>query len=194
MKGIGYSDSDIVRIRNSYILKRYNDLGLYNKINDILCYLFLYGFSREELIIITRTFPTIYSYSIDIIKNKFLGLRGLGYSNEEIRMMIVKYPALFGRDIKDIKIKKNFFEKIGIGDIVVNNSHFLMQSFDLVFARYMFYRGLGIRIDHGNMNLLFMKQAAFVKKYGKTNKQLIMLYNYDEYMKKIRSKNKEKVM
>mgnify|MGYP003290674024 CR=1 FL=1 len=194
MKELGYSNSDITKIRNNCILKNYSEITLYNKINNILCYLFLYGYSMEELIEITRRFPSLYCFSIDTLKNKIENIESLGYSKEEIIKITIKLPALFGKDINDIRRKKRFYDQIGIGDIVVNNTFYLTQNLDLTFARYMFYRSLGVKIDHGNMNLLFMSQESFVKKYGKTNKQLIMLYNYQEYLEKRRTNIKKQVM
>ena len=43
---------------------------------------------------------------------------------------------------------------------------------------------MGIKIDRGNANMLFMKQELFVNKFGKTNEQLMILYNYQEYLEK----------
>ena len=194
MKKLGYNNNDIIKIRNNYILKKYSELTLYNKISDIILYLFLYGYSKQELIGITRKFPSLYCYSIDSLKSKIENIESLGYSKEEIIKMTIKNPTLFGKDIKDIKRKKKFYEQIGLGDIIVNNPFYLTQNIDLTFARYMFYHSQGVKIDHGNMNLLFMKQEDFVKKFGKTNEQLIILYNYDEYLQKRKTKVEKQVM
>ena len=81
---------------------------------------------------------------------------------------------------------------MNIGDIIINDSNHLRQSFELSFARYWFYHRMGIQIDRGNANLLFMRQDDFVNKFGKTNQQLIVLYNYDEYLEKQKVKSRKK--
>ena len=51
---------------------------------------------------------------------------------------------------------------------------------------------MGIKIDRGNANMLFMRQEIFINKFGKTNEQLIKLYNYNEYLEKKKAKSKKK--
>jgi len=136
-------------------------------------------------------FTSLYAYSTEFIKERFNDLFEIGYTKEEIIKMTKKMPSLFGRDIDDIRRKKKFYDMLNIGDCIVRDPLRLSQSLELSFARYMFYHRIGIKIDRGNAKILFMRQGDFVNKYGKTNQQLIVLYNYDEYLKKRRVKIKK---
>lgn len=101
-------------------------------------------------------------------------------------------PSIFGRNLDDLILKKKFYDQINIGDILVRDSIHLSQSIELSFARYVFYHRMGIKIDRGNANMLFMKQELFISKFGKTNEQLMKIYNYDEYLEKRKAKLKKK--
>jgi len=68
----------------------------------------------------------------------------------------------------------------------------MMQSVNLSFARYMFYKNKDINIDMSNYRLLFINQKEFIKKYGINNKELLDLYNYLEY--KDRNKDRKLVL
>ena len=54
-----------------------------------------------------------------------------------------------------------------------------MQGINLSYARYMFYKSLGININMNNYRKLFVGQVEFKNRYGKNNKQLVDLYKYD---------------
>ena len=184
MKSLGYTDKDIEKIVSNYALCKYNDEELYNKISDIFNYLLVLGYLDKGIIKMTISQPLIYGLSIESIKQKIDNLLEIGYGFEDIIKITVKFPLLFCKNISDIKIKKRFYEQIGINDLIINNPRCLAQSMKLSFARYMFYYRIGIKINRGNYMLLFMKQSEFVKKHGKTSKQLIDLYSYDEYLEK----------
>ena len=192
MKSLGYNDKEMDRIKNAYIFRKYTEMGLYNKISDIFNYLLMYGYTNEEIIKISVTFPTIYAFSIDSIKERINDFIELGYTKEEMIKITTKMPSLFGRNIDDIRIKKRFYDQIDIGDIIVKAPIHFSQSIELSFARYVFYYRMGIKIDRGNANMLFMRQDLFISKFGKTNEQLMILYNYNEYLEKKKAKSKKK--
>ena len=60
----------------------------------------------------------------------------------------------------------------------------IMQSIDLSYARYTFYKSIGIEITMNNYLLLFYNQQKFKKKYGISNKELIDMFNIEEDTKK----------
>ena len=60
-----------------------------------------------------------------------------------------------------------------------------MQSVELSCARYMFYRDNGKVIDMDNYEILFMNQKSFIKKHGKSNKELRDEYGYEEFKRGI---------
>ena len=192
MKSLGYNDKEIDKIKKSYVLNNYSDIELYDKVSDIFNYLLVVGYTNDEIIKISKCFPAIFVFSIDKIKMRFDSLLELGYTKEEVLKMTKKMPSLFGRSIDDIRNKKKFYDQINIGDIIVRDPIHFCQSIELSFARYVFYHRIGMKIDRGNANLLFMRQELFVNKFGKTNEQLIALYNYSEYLEKRKTRLKNK--
>jgi len=190
MKEIGYNDKDIEKIINFYINNTYLDESLYIKVRDIFNYFLQLGIKKEDIISITRRYPSIYSYSIDTLEKKNKMFFDFGLSREEFVKQIRIMPFIYGLSEENIKIKKAFYEKIGIFDLVINNPRNLLCSIDMVYARYMFYRTIGIKINRINYRMLFVKERTFVSKYGKNNKTLIELYNFNDFInkKKVRSK------
>ena len=55
-----------------------------------------------------------------------------------------------------------------------------MQSTKLSYARYMFYRARGIRINKVSYKRLFMSQENFETQYGITKAALLKMYPYPE--------------
>ena len=53
-----------------------------------------------------------------------------------------------------------------------------MQSVELSYARYMFYKDRGIDINMNNYLILFMGQRNFYKKYGIEKNEILELYSY----------------
>ena len=54
----------------------------------------------------------------------------------------------------------------------------------MVYARYMFYRTIGIKINKGNYRRLFIRESYFINMYGKNNKTLIELYKFNGFVNK----------
>lgn len=44
MKSLGYNDKEIEKIINNYVLSKYTDVDLYNKISDMFNYLSVFGY------------------------------------------------------------------------------------------------------------------------------------------------------
>ena len=119
-----------------------------------------------------------------IQKEKITDLINLGYSLEIIIEMTKKIPSLFGLSIDTIKEKKDFYDSIGISDILIKNPMMMIQSVKLSYARYMFYKDNNIEINMDNYLLLFLLQEQFKKRYGKDNKEIVDLYSYQNYLEK----------
>ena len=67
-------------------------------------------------------------------------------------------------------------------NLPIVNTHKLVQSVDLSFARYMFYKDNKIEIGMDNYENLFIRNNKFEKKYGITKKALLEKYNYNKYL------------
>ena len=58
-----------------------------------------------------------------------------------------------------------------------------MQSVDLTYARYEFFKEKGIDITIENYIKLFINNKRFEKQYGITKQEILEKYSYDEYIK-----------
>ena len=58
------------------------------------------GYSRAEVIKMTKSQPAIYGLSIDNIKQKIEDMEKLGYSKEEVIKMTKSLPAIYGLSIE----------------------------------------------------------------------------------------------
>ena len=66
----GYTEEEYNEIRNSYVISNYSEEILLKKFINISLFLLKLGYSQEEIIKMTKRLPSIYSYSIENIKQK----------------------------------------------------------------------------------------------------------------------------
>ena len=180
LSSLGYGDKEIDMFINTKELSRFSDEELCCRISDIFEYMLSYGYEKDEIINMSILSIKLFSFDVDMIIRKINNLSRLGYRKDEIIKMTVKYPNIFVLGEESIKIKKIFYDKIGILDVITKHPVYFSKSFDLVYARYVFYYRMGIKITKGNYSLLFLNQRSFINRFGKTNEQLIAMYNYDE--------------
>ena len=109
-------------------------------------------------------------------------LISLGYSHEDVIKMTKVLPSLFGISIENIKQKITFLKQIDLDFIAVDDTKKLMQSIDLTYARYMFFKDRGIVINEENYRRLFYNAKQFEKQYGIDKTTLLERYNYQEYI------------
>ena len=72
-------------------------------------------------------------------------------------------------------------------DLAVINPKLLMQSVDLSYARYMFYKEIGLDVDMSNYRKLFTSNKKFEKTYGVTKQELLEKYSYEKHMEEIKN-------
>ena len=83
--------------------------------------------------------------------------------------------------------KLDFYNSIGLDEFLVSNANRLIQSVNLSYARYMFYKERGIYIDNSNYRLLFIGQDEFFRRYKISNKELVLMYELNrEGLKNVR--------
>ena len=145
------------------------------------------GYSKEEVIKMTKTLPAIYGYSIENMKQKITNIESLGYSKEEVIKMAKTLPTIYGLSIENMKQKIDFYDSINLHDLALLNTKYLMQSVSLSYARYKFYQYKGINVTIDNYKLLFINNKQFENKYKITKKELLEKYNYEEYLKEIQN-------
>lgn len=221
---LGYTEEDYEIIRNNYSINSIKDETLIKKLKDNFNYLLkmgytkeevikmtkslpaIYGlliesmkqkvddmidlgYTKEEVIKITKSFPAIYSLSIESMKQKIEDIIELGYTKEEVIKMAKNLPSIYGLSIENIKQKIEFYDSIGIHELAVINPKQLIQSVNLSYARYSFYKDRGIDIDIKSHKKLFIEQKRFEKAYGITKKELLEKYDYNKYKEEKEKEN-----
>lgn len=136
------------------------------------------GYTKEDIIKMTKTMPQIFCYSIENINQKIDDLVSLGYTKEEVIKITNSFSSIIGLSIENIKQKINFYDSIYIHQLVIEDSKQLMQSISLSYARYQYYLSKGIKIDMSNYHKLFMNNKHFERHYGITKEELLKKYNY----------------
>ena len=221
---LGYTEEDYEIIRNNYAVNQIKDETLIKKLKDNFAFLLKMGYTKEEVIKMTKSSPQIYSYSIENMKQKIEDIISLGYTKEEVIKMtkilpaiygfsiesmkqkiediislgytkeeVIKMtkilPAIYGFSIENMKQKIDFYDSIDMHELAVINPKQLMQSVNLSYARYSFYKDRGIDIDMNNYGKLFVGQKNFEKTYGITKKELLEKYDYNKYKEEKEKEN-----
>ena len=176
---LGYTREDVIKITKTLpSIYGYSIENMKQKIIDIMSL----GYTREEVIRMTKTLPSLYAYSIENMKQKIEDIMSLGYTREEVIKMTKSHPTLYGYSIENIRQKITFYDSIDMHELAIIDSKRLIQSVDLSYARYIFYREKGIEISMNNYGSLFISNKQFEKSYGITKKELLEKYNYRRYM------------
>lgn len=110
---LGYNDGDIKTIIDKNKLNNCKMETLYLKINEISTFLLDFGYSKKELIKITRSCPFIYGYSAINLENKINYLRGLGLDDKEIIKITKRCPEIYGYGIDNLDKKINDMVTLG---------------------------------------------------------------------------------
>ena len=147
------------------------------------------GYSKEDVIKMTKRLPSLYGLSIENIKQKIEDLISLGCDKEDVIKMTQNLPSLYSYSIENIKQKIDFYKIVDLDFIVFEDTKKLMQSVDLTYARYMFFKDKGIEVTRDNYRRLFYSVKIFEKQYGIDKSTLIEKYNYQEYIKNRNSIN-----
>ena len=148
------------------------------KLEDIMSL----GYTKEEVIKMTKTLPTIYGYSIEKMKQKLEDIISLGYIKEEVIKMTKILPSIYSLSIENIKQKIEFYDSINMHALAVVDSKQIMQGIKLTYARYMFYKSRGLEITMENYRKLFTSNKQFEIQYGITKQDLLEMYNYEKDM------------
>ena len=178
----GYTKEESKEILNTYPLNTCKPETLKKKIEEINMYMEKLGYSRAEVIKMTKSQPAIYGYSIDNIKQKIEDMEKLGYSKEKVIKMTKSLLAIYSYSIDTLKQKIDFYDSIGLHELAINDTKQLMQSVSLSYARYMFYKEKSIEITDRSYKKLFIGKKRFEKAYGITKEELLEKYDYQAYI------------
>ena len=102
---LGYTEDDYNEIRNSYALMNIKDETLSIHLKNIFTFFLECGYTKEEVIKITKTSPEIYSLSIENMKQKIVDIMDLGYTKEEVIKMTKALPPIYSYSIENMKQK-----------------------------------------------------------------------------------------
>ena len=110
---LGYSENEYVEIVNTYQIITMKLETLMRKVKENYEFLISLGYSKEEVIKMTKSFPQIYDLSLENIKQKIEGIEELGYNREEVIKMTKSFPSIYGLSIENIKQKIEDIEALG---------------------------------------------------------------------------------
>ena len=110
---LGYSKKDAEAITSSYSLVRYKDETLCKKIYENYNYLNELGYTKTDIIKMTKSLPQLYSFSKETIANKIKFLISLGYTKTDVIKMTKILPALYGLSKETIEEKISFLISLG---------------------------------------------------------------------------------
>ena len=102
---LGYTEDDYNEIRNSYPLINIKDETISIHLKDIFTFFLECGYTKEEVIKMTKALPAIYSYSIENMKQKIADIIELGYTKEEVIKMTKALPQIYSLSIENMKQK-----------------------------------------------------------------------------------------
>ena len=102
---LGYTEDDYNEIRNSYPLINIKDETISIHLKDIFTFFLECGYTKEEVIKITKILPAIYGLSIENMKQKIVDIMDLGYTKEEVIKMTKALPQIYGLSIENMKQK-----------------------------------------------------------------------------------------
>ena len=175
---LGYTRKEVIKMTKGLSqIYGYSIEGIKQKIDDMISL----GYTKEEVIKMTKSFTPIYGLSIESMKQKIDDMISLGYTRKEVIDMTKDLPAIYGYSKKNMKQKKDFYDSIGLHELVSVDPKQLIQSVNLSYARYCFYKDKGIDIDMNNYRKLFVREDQFEKSNGITKQELIEKYDYDKY-------------
>ena len=115
MLEFGYNDEDINKICDNYSLSSFRIDTLYDKIKKNSLFLLSLGYSKQDVIKMTKLLPALFGLSVENIKQRLDDLISLGYGRQDVIKMTKLLPSLFGYSIENIKQKLDNLIELGYG-------------------------------------------------------------------------------
>ncbi len=153
-------------------------------LNNKYQYFIKKGYTKDEIIKMTKSLPTLFCLSEENLNKKYQYFMEKGYTLEEIIKMTKTLPTLFSYSEENIEEKLSFYNDINLSFITINDTKKLMQSVELSYARYMYFKERGITINESDYIRLFYDNKQFTKQYGVTKEELLEIYKYDDEKRK----------
>ena len=177
----GYDNKQIIRmIVNCPQLFIHKNENINKKLDGLLSL----GFSKEQVLKITVALPNIYGYTMEYINQKIDVLMSYDYTKEQALQMALILPALYSYSVENIQRKLNFYKETELEFIALECTKYLMQSVELSYARYNYFKDKGIVINREKYKYLFYSEKDFSKQFGVSKKELLLRYPYEEEKEK----------
>ena len=110
---LGYSEKGASDLANKYSLRSFKDESLKNNIILVYDCLLSLGYTKADIIKMTKHFPTLYGLSKESIQDKMDFLISLGYTKKDAIKMTKQFPALYGHSKENIQDKMDYLISLG---------------------------------------------------------------------------------
>ena len=166
----GYTKEESKEILNTYPLNTCKPETLKKKIEEINMYMEKLGYSKEEVIKMTKSLPTIYGLSIDNIKQKIdfydsIGLHELAINDTKKLMQSVSlsYARYMFYKEKSIEITDRSYKKLFIGKKRFEKAYGITKEELLEKYDYQAYIQQKKTQDLGKETLEIQKGTSYIK-------------------------------
>ena len=166
----GYTKEESKEILNTYPLNACKPETLKKKIEEINMYMEKLGYSKEEVIKMTKSLPTIYGLSIDNIKQKIdfydsIGLHELAINDTKKLMQSVSlsYARYMFYKEKSIEITDRSYKKLFIGKKRFEKAYGITKEELLEKYDYQAYIQQKKTQDLGKETLEIQKDTPYIK-------------------------------
>ena len=166
----GYTKEESKEILNTYSLNAYKPETLKKKIEEINMYMEKLGYSKEEVIKMTKSLPAIYGYSIDNIKQKIdfydsIGLHELAINDTKKLMQSVSlsYARYMFYKEKNIEINDKSYNKLFIGQKLFEKAYGITKEELLEKYYYQAYIQQKETRDLGKETLEIQRDTSYIQ-------------------------------
>ena len=166
----GYTKEESKEILNTYPLNTCKPETLKKKIEEINMYMEKLGYSKEEVIKMTKSLPTIYGLSIDNIKQKIdfydsIGLHELAINDTKKLMQSVSlsYARYMFYKEKDIEITDKSYNKLFINQKQFQKAYGITKEELLEKYDYQAYIQQKKTQDLGKETLEIQKDTPYIQ-------------------------------
>ena len=166
----GYTKEESKEILNTYSLNAYKPETLKKKIEEMNAYMKKLGYSKEEVIRMTKNLPSIYGFCIDNIKQKTdfydsIGLHELAINDTKKLMQSVSlsYARYMFYKEKNIEINDKSYNKLFIGQKLFEKAYGITKEELLEKYDYQAYIQQKKTQDLGKETLEIQKDTPYIQ-------------------------------
>jgi hypothetical protein len=174
LEKIGFTKSQIIKM-----VPRFPNIFSYTetRILSVIDNYLKLGFTEEQVLKNMTIVPSMFSYSKNHIDTVLYEFRKFGFTTNEALKVLNDCPVLFGLDIEKTKQKIRFLLDLNLKKVILKDGKKLMESYELMSARYRYLEALGIKITEKNGNYLFYSNQVFTKEFGINNIMVKGIYS-----------------